>query len=238
MDQLIAAKPDFQTARSYWTMRRGDSERAFRDARSHSRTVRLLRIVVPVGMILTIGGLLLWTWFNPLRLLLPSLPDNVGGDLVVSGTKITMQQPRVTGFTRDSRPYEFTAKAAAQDLTRPDVVELNDLRGKFQMQDNSTTEVTALTGTYNSKKEILQLGKDTVVTSTAGYKVLLDNAVIDIRATRLVTEDPVQVEMKEGRLDAKRMEVLESGSILQFGGVKMTLNGDQFIPPQPDASRK
>jgi lipopolysaccharide export system protein LptC len=156
----------------------------------------------------------------------------------VSGTKITMQQPRVTGFTRDSRPYEFTAKAAAQVLTRPDVVELNDLRGKFQMQDNSTTEVTALSGTYNSKNEILQLGKDTVVTSTAGYRVLLDNAVIDIRGTKLVTEEPVQVEMKEGRLDARRMEVLESGNILKFDGVKMALNGDQFIPPQPGASRK
>jgi lipopolysaccharide export system protein LptC len=237
MSQFGAVRPDAQTAHNYWTVSRGDSERAFRAARSHSRTVRLLRIFVPVGMILTVGGFLLWTWFNPMRLLLP-LPDNVGGDLVVSGTKITMQQPRVTGFTRDSRPYEFTAKAAAQDLTRPDVVELNDLRGKFQMQDNSTTEVTALSGTYNSKNEILQLGKDTVVTSTAGYRVLLDNAVIDIRGTKLVTEEPVQVEMKEGRLDARRMEVLESGNILKFDGVKMTLNGDQFIPPQPGASRK
>jgi lipopolysaccharide export system protein LptC len=236
MDQLVAARPDLQTARSFWTMRRGDSERAFRSARSHSRIVRVLRIAVPLGMTTVLSCFILWTWFNPLRFLVP-IPENIGGELVVSGTKITMQQPRITGFTRDSRPYEFTAKAAAQDLTRPDVVELHDLRGKFQMQDNSTTDVTAEGGVYNSKKEILQLGQNTVVTSTAGYKVLLDNAVIDIRGTKLVTEDPVQVEMKEGRLDAKRMEVLESGNILRFDGVRMTLKGEQFVPPQPGTKR-
>jgi lipopolysaccharide export system protein LptC len=236
MDQLIAARPDEQTARSYWTMRRGDSERAFRRARSHSRSVRILRLAVPIVVILLLGSFSAWTWFNPMRLLL-KIPDNIGGDLVISGTKITMQQPRVTGYTRDARPYEFSATAAAQDLTRPDVVELHDLRGKFQMQDNTTTEITAESGLYNSKKEILDLGSHTVVTSTSGYKVLLDNASIDIRNTQLVTEDPVQVEMREGRLDAKRMEVLEAGALLRFDGVKMTVNPAQLssAPTEPPA---
>lgn len=237
MDQLVAARPDLQTARSYWTMRRGDSERAFRNARWHSRKVRVLRVAMPLATLLVVCGFVVWTWFNPMRILLQAVPD-IGGDLVVSGTKITMQQPRITGFTRDSRPYEFTAKAAEQDLTRPDVVELQDLRGKFQMRDDSITEMTAEGGLYNSKKETLELGRNTVVTSTAGYKVLIDNAVIDIRGTRMVTDEPVQVEMKEGRLDARRMEVLESGNILRFEGVRMTLKGDQFIPKQVGAARQ
>ena len=42
------------------------------------------------------------------------------GKLVVSGTKITMEQPRLSGFTNDARAYEFTADAAAQDITKPD----------------------------------------------------------------------------------------------------------------------
>jgi lipopolysaccharide export system protein LptC len=237
MNQLVAAKPDLHTARSYWTMRRGDSERAFRRARVHSRIVRLLRVAVPFGAIAVTLGFILWTLFNPMRMLL-AVPNDIAGDMVVSGTKITMQQPRISGFTRDSRPYEFTATAAAQDLTKPDLVELNDLRGKVEMRDNSTTEVVAHSGVYNSKKEVLQLGRNTVVTSTAGYKVLIDNAVIDIRGTTLTTDDPVHVEMKEGRLDAQRMEVLESGNVLRFHGVKMTLKGDKFIPAKPGTGQK
>jgi lipopolysaccharide export system protein LptC len=231
MDQLVAARPDLQTARSFWTMRRGDSERAFRAARIHSRLIRVLRFAVPMSVILVAVGFVLWTWFNPMRML-ASVPDVVGGDSVVSGTKITMQQPRITGFTRDSRPYEFTAKAAAQELTKPDLVELHDLSGKFQMRDSNTVNVTAPSGTYNSKQEMLQLGQNTVVTSSNGYHAVLDDALIDIRNATLTTERPVQVEMNEGRLDAQRMEILQSGAVIRFDGVKMTLKGDQFVPPQ------
>lgn len=229
MDHLIAARPDAKTARSYWTMQRGDSERAFRKALRHSRSVRRLRIFIPVLVVLLIGGFAAWTWFNPMRLLL-KVPD-IGGDLVISGTKITMQQPRVTGFTRDSRPYEFSAQSAAQDLTRPDIVELNDLHGKFEMQDKSTTEMTADGGTYNSKQEMLNLGSHIVVTSTSGYKILLKSADIDVHNARMTTDDPVQIEMKQGRLDAKGMEVRDAGGEIVFNGVTMTINPNELSPP-------
>lgn len=229
MDHLIAARPDARTAHSYWTMQRGDSERAFRQALRHSRSVRRLRILIPALVVLLIGGFAAWTWFNPMRLLL-KVPD-IGGDLVISGTKITMQQPRVTGFTRDSRPYEFSAQSAAQDLTRPDIVELNDLHGKFEMQDKSTTEMTADGGTYNSKQEMLNLGSHIVVTSTSGYKILLKSADIDIHNARMTTDDPVQIEMKQGRLDAKGMEVRDAGGEIVFSGVTMTINPNELSPP-------
>jgi len=223
MSQL-AARPDAQTARNYWTMGRGDSERAFRDARRHSRRVRTLRIALPAAVLLLLAVFMLWTWLNPMRLLF-KIPD-IGGDLVISGTKITMQMPRVTGYTRDSRPYELTAKAAAQDLTKPDVVELNDLRAKFQMNDNSTTEVIAQSGQFNSKKEVLELGNDTVVTSTAGYRVNIDKAVIDIKANSLTTDYPVTVDSTQGKLVAQSMQILESGNLVRFESVKMTLQTD------------
>ena len=74
-------------------------------------------------------------WIKPLRML-AKLPVDVG-NLVVSGTKITMQQPRIAGFTRDQRQYEMTAQAAAQDLTNPDVVELQGIQARMEMKDKS-----------------------------------------------------------------------------------------------------
>lgn len=229
MSQYTAARPNAQTARSYWTMNRGDAERAFRAARRHSRRVRILRIALPVAVALLLVIFGLWTWFNPMRLLL-RLPD-IGGDLVISGTKITMQAPRVSGFTRDGRPYELSARAAAQDLTRPDVVELAELYAKFQMSDNATTEIVAPNGAFNSKKELLELGDNTVVTSTSGYKVMLDRPMIDIRAQQLTTERPVHVETTRGDLRANSMELLESGALARFHGVTMTITN----PPTGDA---
>ena len=62
---------------------------------------------------------------------------------MIKGTKITMEQPRLTGFTNDSRAYEFTADAAAQDITKPDILELHELNAKMQMEDKNTVEMTA-----------------------------------------------------------------------------------------------
>ena len=73
------------------------------------------------------------SWLKPLRAL-TKLPNELGS-LAVSGTKITMEQPRMAGFTRDNRQYEFTARAAAQDITKPDMVELQGIRANFEMQD-------------------------------------------------------------------------------------------------------
>ena len=42
------------------------------------------------------------------------------GPLSLSGTKITMENPRLTGYReRDLRPYEVTAIAAMQDMRKP-----------------------------------------------------------------------------------------------------------------------
>ena len=41
--------------------------------------------------------------------------------MVVSGSKLMMQQPKLAGFTRDNRRYDMVAQAAAKGL-RPHVL--------------------------------------------------------------------------------------------------------------------
>ena len=72
--------------------------------------------------------------FNPFRMLMPKLPLDMG-NLVVSGTKITMKSPHLSGYSADRRPYEVWAKTATQDVTDPDHVELKTLRAKVLMED-------------------------------------------------------------------------------------------------------
>ena len=62
----------------------------------------------------------------------------------------------MSGFTRDSRPYELTASAAAQDMTKPDL-ELQGIHGTGEMQDGSTLDLTARGGIYDTKTEVMSL---------------------------------------------------------------------------------
>lgn len=221
MNRVITAKTDPQTARSYWTMSRTDSDRAFRAARRHSRLVRLLRVAVPVTVVGALGFTVLLTYFNPLRML-SSLPVNVD-KMVVSGTKITMEKPRLAGFTHDARPYEVSAEAAQQDLTKPDMVELHRIHGTVQMQDNSTMVMSAASGLYNAKGETLELEKD-IRLSSKSYEGYLSQATVDIAKGNVVSNEPVKLKMMQGTLDANHLEVLDSGDLVRFtNGVTMVL---------------
>ncbi len=227
---MTTAQTDRAAAHAYWTMGRGDSERAFRAARRHSRVVRVLRVAVPLVVMLGFTGVFLITYFNPLRML-SKLPIDIG-NLVVSGTKITMEHPRLSGFTHDARGYEISADAAKQDVTKPDLIELRNIRAKVQMQDKSTMELTAAAGVYDSKGEIIKLDQKIVLSSSTGYRGRLSQATIDIRKGHVLSEQPVTVEMLRGTLDAKRLEIVDSGDLVKFDGVNMTLMlGDTAASP-------
>jgi len=222
MNPTVTARTNPHTARAYWTMSRGDSERAFRAARSHSRFVRMLRIAIPSSVAFGLVVVFLVTYFNPLRIL-GRLPIDVG-NLVVSGSKITMEQPRLSGFTHDARAYELAADTAKQDLTKPDVIELQNLRAKIEMQDKGTVEMSADAGVYESKGETLKLDRNIQLHSSGGYSGRLSEATIDIRNGHVVSEHPVEVEFLQGTLNANRLEILDSGDLVRFErGVNMTL---------------
>jgi lipopolysaccharide export system protein LptC len=234
MTHVIAAKPDPQTERAYWTMSRGSAERAFRAARRHSRRVRFMRVALPVAVVLALVAVTLMTYLNPLRML-AKLPIDVG-NLVVSGTKITMEQPRLSGFTRDGRAYEVTAVAAAQDVTKPDIVELHDIRARVQLKDQGTINMSAATGIYDTKAETLKLQQDILLTSSTGYECRMSEALIDTRKGNVVSQHPVEVKMLQGTLNANRLEVADSGDLVRFdGGVDMMLMLKGADEPQTKA---
>jgi lipopolysaccharide export system protein LptC len=199
-----------------------DLSRLMKKARRHSSNVHALRIGIPAGAVLGLIVLAMLTWFNPLRALsnLPISP----GKLVVSGTKITMEAPKLTGFTRDNRAYNLTAETAAQDFTNPTVLELTGIRAKIELQDKGGVDLTAVAGLYDTKAELLTLTKYIVFVASAGYQGYLTEAVFDTRKGYIVSEKPVEVQLPNGVLNASRLEVIDNGALLRFdGGVTMVL---------------
>jgi lipopolysaccharide export system protein LptC len=205
---------------------RVDAERAFRAAVRHSRHVRFLRVAVPAGVAISLlGGVAVTVLLKPLRALSGASVDV--GSLVVSGSKLMMQQPKLAGFTRDNRRYDMVAQAAAQDLTKPDMVELHGIRATMEMRDGVVFETVAKGGLYNTKIEQLTLSQNIVVTSTSGYQAFLNEAVLDVRAGKIVSEKPVEVKTASWTINANRMEVAESGDLMRFErGVSVVLQLD------------
>ena len=217
---------DNRETHAFSLARRIDGGRGYRRAARHSRHVRLLRVGIPLLIVVgSFAAYVVMTWLDPLRAL-AKLPVDIGG-LVVSGTKITMQQPRMVGFTRDARSYTVNARAAAQDVTNPTLLELQDVNATMEMQDKSVFNVVARSGLYDTKAEKLTLKQDIMVTS-ANYEGLLSEATVEIRNGSVVSEQPVELRMSQGTVNANRMQVINSGSVVRFeGGVTMVLTLDR-----------
>ena len=212
-----------EQSESWTASSRSDLSRAFRIARRHSRRVRLLRIAISILVVLLVLGFAAAAWFDPLRIV-AKLP-NGAGTLMISGTKITMELPRIAGYTRDARAYELSAQSADQDLTRPENVELKGIAAKVELQNNAFVEMNAASGLYNTKAEQLRLGQSIVLKSSNGYEARLTDALVDVRSGQIVSDEPVEVKLLNGVLNARRLEVAESGAMVRFsGGVAMTLD--------------
>ena len=155
--------------------------------------------------------------------------------MTVSGTKITMQAPKLSGYTRDQRWYELSARGATQDVTKPDQLELDTIRAKIETQDKSTMNLSATDGLYDRKSGILTLGRDVVVTSSSGVEVRLNDAVVDTATGDIVSNKPVQVEMLQGTVRSNRLEVTAGGEVIRFdGGVIMNLKGQDEAEQKAD----
>jgi lipopolysaccharide export system protein LptC len=202
---------------------RGDRERTYRRALRHSRHVRWLRIAL-IGVVVMV--LLAVAAENYLPIGGLRLPGEVG-KLVIKGTKITMQQPRLTGFTSDSRPYQFTADAAQQDITQPDIVALQKIRANIAMADKSTVHLWADTGVYNMKTDMLTLNDNIHLVSTTGYEARLKQAVVDMGKGNVVSDTPVWVKLLDGDLNAKRLEITDKGDVLRFTDVTMIMQSSK-----------
>ena len=208
-------------------------EARFAIAARHSRVVRALRVAVPAAVILSMAAIILTSIFNPFRLLLPKLPVDMD-NLVVSGTKITMESPHMSGYTPDRRPYEVWAKTATQDVTDPDHVDLKTLRAKVLMEDQSTVTLDALNGLMDTKQQLLDLHKDIYLQTSTGYEAWLSQAFVDMGKGSVTSDEHVDVKWADGRLSADKLKITGGGEVVRFDG-HVVMNIDKLPPPTAEA---
>ncbi len=199
---------------------RGNSELLYRRALRHSRRVRVLRMCLVGAVVTVLVGLVVDNYLPSVGAL--RLPGEIA-NVLIQGTKVTMQKPRLTGYTSDGRAYQLSAEAAAQDVTKPDFVQLQRIRANMEMADKSTVDLWADDGVYDMKGDMLTLNNNIHPVSSTGYEARLSQALVDVRKGNVVSNMPVWVKLLDGWLNAKRLEINDKGDVVRFSDVSMTL---------------
>jgi lipopolysaccharide export system protein LptC len=190
--------------------------RAFKKAKRHSRWVRFAKLAIPLGSLIGIGAVGLVAYLDPFRKI-----ENLSfGAVGVSGTNVTMEAPKLTGFKNDNRPYEVTASAATQDVRKPNFVELKDLRARIVTDDKgSVANLEAAVGVLNTQKEQMNLSKDVKVRTDSGQQVMLRSAFVDFKSGSVVSNEPVTVLLGDnGEIQAEGLRVTDNGKVMSFKG--------------------
>ncbi len=203
----------------------------------HSARVRLLRRAIPLlaGVaFLGIGGLLMQTWFAP------GLPNVEIGSIGVSGSKVTMEHPRLSGFRKGEHGYEVTAAAALQDVRKPSLIELKAMKGHLATDESGgRAHLEADGGLFDSTKESLRLDESIRLWTDKGEEIRLKSAAIDFKAGSMSSSDPVTVTVPTGTLTADSLEVVENGKVISFvGRVRAEFRGqDAKVAATPERVR-
>ncbi|HEY5817129.1 MAG TPA: LPS export ABC transporter periplasmic protein LptC [Mesorhizobium sp.] len=186
-------------------------QRAFAIAQRHSKLVRALKIIVPVGAIAMAGAFVVASY------LLTPVKVNVeaDGSTFVDG-KLVMANPKLEGVTKENRPYSLNAQRAIQDLKAQDLIELEHISAKLPINTKDWATIGASKGVYDRVANTLNVGQPFKVKTTEGMTAMLQSAFVDIAKGSLTTGDPVDIELKGGRVQAGSLSVLDKGNQLVF----------------------
>lgn len=214
------------------TGRRADV--AFRAARRNSRLVRFLRWALPAGVVVGLGLSFAIAYLEPLRLAM-DLPFDLGR-VSFNGRKIKMEFPQLQGFTSDNRGYSVSAESASQDLTNTNRVELEKIEARMELADKGWATLSARTGAYDTKTEMLNLGGGVNLDTDTGYAGRLQGASIDVKGGKIVSDQPVELLSRDGKLTADRMEISQKDSRAVFTGnvrvdFKMPASDEEVAKP-------
>ncbi len=188
----------------------------FQQAQRHSARVRWIRRLLPLGIVAAVVILGAGSLLARLQVKL-DLPFDIG-HLTLSGSRLTMELPKLSGFTDDNRGYSVTAKTATQDLTRPDVIDLSDIDARLEMADKGWTTIAAKTGSIDTKTQFIRLDDGVDLAMKGGYGGHLRNAEVDVKAGTIVSREPVTFTYLDGKLVADRLTVSDRGEKALFEG--------------------
>jgi lipopolysaccharide export system protein LptC len=195
--------------------------------------VRFYKRAIPLGAVLGIFVIGLIAVLDPFR----HVEGLTMGPVSVSGSQVTMESPRLTGFKNDSRPYEVTASAATQDVRKPNLVELKDIRARIVTDDQgSAARLEAAIGILDTQKEQMDLRGKVRVRTDGGQEVELRSASVDFKAGTVVSTEPVTVSLGSGLIRAEGLEVQENGKVLHFKGRVQTVFEGSIEPAATSSS--
>jgi lipopolysaccharide export system protein LptC len=183
----------------------------FRTAELHSRRVRVLKVALPSLAVIMAGAFLFQTYRST-----PSDVAVTADDSAVTEGKLVMSNPRLEGFTTESRPYSVSALRAVQDIADEAVIELQEIAASLPIDAERSASVKTARGLFDQTKNLLTIDYPIDITTSDGAVARLASALIDMSSGRMTTNKPVSIHYKTASISSDAMSVEQNGKVVVF----------------------
>ncbi len=203
-------------------------ESAFPDALRHTARVTRLRRWILWGA----GGVVCIVGLGLLISSLRFLPADLSlARVVLKGSRIVIESPKLVGYRKDGRPYEVRAMVGTQDLAKPDEFELEKLEVRVENSKDNSIVLTAATGVYNRKSDHADMTGGVNIRDDKNFDMRLEAAAMDFKASVMTSDKPVVLKIEGGEVEAKSVEFSQKDRRATFsGGVHSVLYGESDAP--------
>jgi lipopolysaccharide export system protein LptC len=189
----------------------------------HSRFVSTMKFVLPLGAIVLLGTVLLYSGVFDSRDKL----DISFHEISSLNNDLRMVSPRVTGLDRSGRPYLLTADTATQETDKPSHVSLDNVQADLKLpNDTDWVSLIATSGLLDTETQIIDLQQKIDIYASSGYEFHGTSAAIDFRKGTVSSNEPVQGHGPLGTLRADSMTADNGDETINFKGhVKVCFYG-------------
>lgn len=198
---------------------------AFPAALRHTKRVARLRSLIVYG----VGGILAICAAIVAAQSFKFLPaDFRFAGIGVKGSRITIESPKLTGYRKDGRPYELSARLGVQDLTKPDLFELEGVSARLDSAPGQMVALTATKGLYDNKIDRANLSEGVRIYDDKSYDLRLDTAILDLRANTLKSDRPGTLTMNCCDVAGKSVQLVQAERRVSFvGEVHSVFHGER-----------
>ena len=196
--------------------------------RHSERVARLRRVIVwSVGVIVAFCAVLVtWHFLSSLSV------DLRFAHIGFKGTRITLESPRLVGYQKNGRSYELVARVGVQDLTTPDILELEGLEAKLDVDGGQPVLLTSATAVYDSKQDRANLSNGVRIFDEKRYDLKMEAGQMDFKASTLVSDRPASLKLDCCDVDGKSVQLSQSESRVTFvGAVHSVFHGETADAP-------
>ena len=181
----------------------GDRTASRRTAHRHSKSVRTLKLALPIAALATLaifgGSIFMNVGFGP------AIPDLKMPQIVADNLK--MQNPHYEGFNADGGHYWVKAQTAQQDLKLLSDIRLNGITGELTDAKKQKTNLVATRGMFDNKSNILELYESIKVTGDGGLDAQLTRATIKTKEGIITSDQPSTVLMGAGKITSNNLTI-------------------------------